>query len=398
MKIIIAITTNTGGLVPTQDIVGRDSEINELWEILEKKGVAIFAERRFGKTSILCKMDAEPKDGFVVLYKPIEGVETIEKFSDALIDIAKEKELIDENIADKLKKGFNLATDVVPEVKGVKLGKFQNNWQKQLIILFSKLIEKNSDKIIVLMFDEFPIFIDKLIESDKETAMSVLGFFRDIAHNNYFNKKIRFIYNGSIGIDLVLDKLKNLGVNIGDPINFLTKYRLEPLTDENAIYLSKCFKLGCGLTISYNLIKDICKRTDNIPYYIDVIFDKLKKSGKNSITQKIIENAFDEIIDDTTGENSTKHFYDRIDKFYPNKNVSENILNFISKNPEWTAENDIANNILSTIEDMDRDKINKEIERLKNDGYLIRKIEADKRAYNYKYSLLKKWWLRNKAY
>lgn len=393
MKEIISITPSTGGAVATGDIVGRDKEISEFWSILEKQGVAFFAERRFGKSSILRKMDADGQDGFISIYKPIEGVSSPENLASVLLDRVKEMDLIDEGVSKKIENFYNKATNVVEEMPGVKLKKLEYSWQKKLLYLFEKLIEKQKDKLILIMLDEFSIFLDKL---PNDEASAVIGFFRNITFENEF-EKIRFVYCGSIGIDLVLDKIKNTGHNIGDPLNHMDVYELESFSDENAIYFGKCLNLGCDLDLTVELIKMICEKSDNIPYFIDIVFDKITKSRKNTIIEKI-EDAFEEIVNDTKGKASIKHFYDRIEHFYPSHEISIYILNFVSKSTMLVTESEIASNVLTNTTEINRIEINKEIERLKNDGYLFRESIEEERAYGFKYSLLKLWWKRNKAY
>ena len=65
----------------------------------------------------------------------------------------------------------------------------------------------------------------------------------------------------------------------------------------------------------------------------------------------------------------------------------------------FTSEENVISHVNTVLTD---DKITdivikEEIERLKNDGYLIREINNDERAYNYKFSLLKLWWKTNKS-
>jgi hypothetical protein len=393
MKEIISITPSTGGTVATGDVVGRDKEISDLWSILDKQGIAFFAERRFGKSSILRKMDADGQDGFISIYKPIEGVLSSENLASVLLDRVKEMNLIDEGVSKKIENFYNKATDVVEEVPGVKLKKLEYSWQKKLLYLFKKLIEKQKDKLIVIMLDEFSIFLDEL---QNDEAPAIIGFFRNITFENEF-ENIRFIYCGSIGIDLVLDKIKNNGHNIGDPLNHMDEYVLETFSDENAIYFGKCLNLGCGLDLSDELIKMICEGSNNIPYFIDIVFDKITKSKKNTELEKI-EVAFEEIVNDTKGKASIKHFYDRIEHFYPSPEISIYILNFVSKSTMLVTETEIANNVLVNTTEINRIEINKEIERLKNDGYLFRGSSEEERAYDFKYSLLKLWWKKNKAY
>jgi len=392
MKKIIPITPSTGGAVAPNDIVGRNEEIEFFWSILEKQGIALFAERRFGKSSILRKMAIEGREGFITIYKPIEGVSSPENVAAVLLDRVKELDLIDEGASTILENIYNKATDVIEEVKGVKFKKLEYSWQKQLFYLLKKLIEKHNDKKIVIMLDEFSIFLDKL---DKGEASTVIGFFRNITFEEEF-KNIRFVYCGSIGIDLVLDKIKNDGHNIGDPLNHMFKHELKPFTNDNAKYFGKCLNLGCKLDIPEELIEQICERSNNIPYFIDIVFDKILKAKKT--TQKTIDDAFEEILDDTKGKESIKHFYDRIEGFYPNYKISVYILNFVSKSAQVVTEMEIANNVLVNTTETDRIEINEEIERLKNDGYLFRMMKDGERVYDFKYSLLKTWWKRNKAF
>ena len=74
------------------------------------------------------------------------------------------------------------------------------------------------------------------------------------------------------------------------------------------------------------------------------------------------------------------------------------ILNFVSKSAQAVTETEIANNVLANTTEPDRIQINEEIERLRNDGYLFRVLTKGERVYDFKYSLLKSWWRRNKAY
>ena len=337
-------------------------------------------------------MEADGQKGFIPIYKPIEGISSPENVAAVLMDRVKEMSLIDESLFKILENFYNKTTEIVEEVKGIKLKKLEYTWQKQLHYLFRKLLEKHKDKKIVIMLDEFSIFLDKL---KKDEASTIIGFFRNIPFEKEF-KNIRFIYCGSIGIDLVLDKIKKDGHNIGDPLNHMYKHELQPFTNDNAKFFGKCLNLGCNLKMPDELIEQICSRANNIPYFIDIVFDKISKVKEAN--QKAIDDAFEEILDDTKGKESIKHFYDRIEDFYPNYKISVFILNYISKSTQAVTEKEIVNNVLTNTTDTDRIEINKEIERLRNDGYLFRTIKGGERVYDFKYSLLKSWWKRNKAY
>jgi uncharacterized protein len=70
---------NPGGVLPPDEIVGRDVLIADLWDLLQRHGVTITAERRIGKTSILNKMQAQPRPGMTVFYWSLENVRSPEE-------------------------------------------------------------------------------------------------------------------------------------------------------------------------------------------------------------------------------------------------------------------------------------------------------------------------------
>jgi len=56
-----AMKANPGGQIAIEDVVGRDQLIQTLWDTLEGTSVIMTAERRIGKTSIIRKMNAQPR-------------------------------------------------------------------------------------------------------------------------------------------------------------------------------------------------------------------------------------------------------------------------------------------------------------------------------------------------
>jgi hypothetical protein len=390
---IIPITPNTGGVVSPTETVGRADEIAHYWSTLHQQGIALFAERRFGKSSILRKMEAECPPNFIAIYKPIEGLRSKLDFYRSIFERIKERQLVRKKLIERIETVYDELAKRLGENPVMTLKILEKEWETEFSNLLSDLQKENKDKKIVIILDEFSIFLSKI---DPEEAVSVIGFLRDIS--NEPNCKIRFIYCGSIGIDLVLDKIKSQGYYIGDPLNHLKKIDLEPFTDKNAFYFGQCLELGCELKISEKNIKYLCKRADNIPYFIDFTFDQLRKVNKKTLTKSDIDKSFNEIIEDGSSKISLKHFFDRIDKFYPNSKLSIFIMNTISKSESYISESEISNLVFSQFMEFDRQEVNNEIDRLRNDNYLNRKIIDNERTYTIKYNLLKLWWARNKAY
>ena len=62
-----------GSVKKVKDIIGRDEEIQKIWNILEKQSVVIASLRRMGKTCILQKMAAQPIHGWKALHYFFQG-------------------------------------------------------------------------------------------------------------------------------------------------------------------------------------------------------------------------------------------------------------------------------------------------------------------------------------
>lgn len=68
---------NPGGRLNTKDVMGRDNEIARYWDVLDRQGPVISAERRIGKTHIVLKMRDECRSGYLPIYQDLEFVRSI---------------------------------------------------------------------------------------------------------------------------------------------------------------------------------------------------------------------------------------------------------------------------------------------------------------------------------
>jgi len=224
-----------------------------------------------------------------------------------------------------------------------------------------------------------------LDEMKSTDAALVLGILRDIVHDR-FPKNLRFVYTGSIGIDLILDRIKNEGHNLGDPLNHLEKKKLPPFNKSQATYFCKCLEQGCRISLEDSLRDYVIKTTDAIPYFIDRIFSKIRYHSV--IDKATIDKELNDIIDDSSDSNNIEHFYDRIREYYPDKNLSHSILNIICQLDEALSENEIADKIQSQL-DKDRQIINDDLNRLWRDGYLDRTIKNGERYFSFQFQIMK---------
>lgn len=381
-----AIIPNQGGVLSINNVVCRDLLIETYWKILIIRGIALFAERRFGKSSVIRKMANELPNAFIAIYRQVESIANVEDFVETLSNSAEENKLISKANMQNLRKIWNNLSEMLPEVLGVKTGKLNHHWQKKLILLIENILKDQKDKILVFFIDEFSLMIDKM---PREEAVALIGFLREIVQD-HFPKNLRFVYAGSVGIDLILTKIEKEGFNIGDPLNHLDKQELPTFTLEQSIFFCKCLELGCKIELDEETRNQLHNATDGIPFFIEKIFDKLKHKNR-----KNVEEVLEDILNDSKDQANLKYFYDRIYKYYPNPKLSEQILSLLSKTQEKT-ENEIIESILS-MEETDEITIKNEIDRLFRDGYFERKIIGEQRVFAFKYQIIKSWWKINKA-
>lgn len=72
---------NPGGQIDLKDIVGRDQLIEQIWDTLEQQSIRMNAERRIGKTTIIKKLRAEPRAGWVPIFQDLEQYHSAREFA-----------------------------------------------------------------------------------------------------------------------------------------------------------------------------------------------------------------------------------------------------------------------------------------------------------------------------
>ena len=72
---------NPGGQIDLANVVGRDHLIETIWDILDQQSVIMTAERRIGKTTVIRKMQAEPRAEWVPVLQDLEQYHSADEFA-----------------------------------------------------------------------------------------------------------------------------------------------------------------------------------------------------------------------------------------------------------------------------------------------------------------------------
>ncbi|PWH82330.1 hypothetical protein DIS18_08740 [Algibacter marinivivus] len=400
MENIKPLTPSTGSVLTPEQVIGREDDVKKIIDILEKQGVCLNAVRRFGKSSLLLKVKnvLNGMPNYMAVYLDVEGLSSCDSLIGKLYNEFKNRGLVKESTIKKIDIVFNKLLDRfkklgIASLLEIELNEREQFWEKKLETILIAAIEENPGKKLIICLDEFSILLDS-IENKRESIL-LIGILRALVHNENLKNHVRFIYCGSIGIDLVIAELKKLKVNFGKPLNHMHPYELEPLSKEDALLLCKCFNNGCNLDVSDDLMDKICVLCDNIPYYIDGLYSLFRYEP--IVNVDIIDVAYKKMLDDSNGKFEFDHFYERIKSHYPEKKISLHLLNVLSKESGWVSESKMFELVNAKLE-VDRYLLIDEAERLWKDKYLRRESGDEGRYYKFKYQVLKDWWEVNKSY
>ncbi|MCD4665746.1 MAG: hypothetical protein K8R68_10800 [Bacteroidales bacterium] len=387
-----------GSVKKVKDIIGRDEEIQKIWNILEKQSVVIASLRRMGKTCILQKMAAQPIHGWKALHYFVQGKKSPGEFVDGLykllieVGIAEDKFIKLKNFYEKHIGGKSFGNFNTPE--------FKSYWKDLLEKIFEDIAALPENNIL-LMIDEFPMMLwdfindEKLINESKE----LLDTLRKIREQYEGETGIRFIFCGSIGMKVVLNKLNKEHNYVGEPINNMFKVNVLEMNHTDANLLCKHLYLSKYKTENkeklFNYIGD---NTNHLPFFIDHVFTKIQSLGITEISNNNIDAIIDDLINDPNNNSEFDHFSKRIKTYYPKneKKMALDILDILSKYQEAVSEAQILNELKAS-EPIDERFTKEVLKQLFEDLYLIRTLKDEDRYYVLRYELLRKWWRLNFA-
>lgn len=240
------IPPQRGGTVQPEHVIGRSDIIVKLWKILEVTGFILFAERRFGKSSLIKKMAADSHDGFVTLYLQIESVNSGDALAEKILQKAKEDNLIPSTNYDKFQGLLDKIPITIRKAGTIELEARKMIWQSKIKTIIDEIIENNPDKKLVIFLDEFSLMLDKMTTAE---AAQVVAYLRELAQES-LSKQLRFTYSGSVGVDLILDKIRDDGHQIGPVLNHMEAIELNAFDEPTTCFFCQCLELGTSRTLT----------------------------------------------------------------------------------------------------------------------------------------------------
>lgn len=382
---------NPGGQIDIKNILGRDRLINELWEVLEQQSVIITAERRIGKTSVILKMRAEPRENWFPVYQDLEKVHSADDFAMAVYDEIKHFLGLSTKIAEKAWQFWQAIGGT--EVGGVlKLpegtGK-EKHWKALLTHAIEDLVTHQAPNRLVFFWDEMPYMLDSIRKRNGEaTAMEVLDVLRALRQEA---PGFRMVITGSIGLHHVLTTLKEADYK-NAPINDMYSVEVTPLAPADAQDLARRLIDGETLTTSDRdrAAVAMAEQGDYFPFYIHHIARRLKSLGRAAEPAQIAETVQEQLTD---GKDPWElgHYRSRIGDYFPKETAFVlAILGALAAGDTPLA----LDAVLAVLKAQDaqfddRNKLLTLVRLLERDHYLARTKEGH---YHFRFPLIRRWW------
>ncbi|ABL64360.1 ATP-binding protein [Chlorobium phaeobacteroides] len=210
------------------DFFGRTQELSDLWRYLESDHIRFPGVRRLGKTSILRRLESEAADhGLLARWLDVSNIDSAPGFI-SLLDQAFPEKSIRSFLSDRAQQAgswFNRIRKIdatLPDAVGgggfgIEFGgETVPEWEKDAGSLHSRLCNQP----LLILLDEFPWMLEKLIQRDRQEAEQLLSWLRIWRQSQ---GSCRFVFTGSIGLQSLLERH-----GLGETMNDCYPYPLGP--------------------------------------------------------------------------------------------------------------------------------------------------------------------------
>ena len=292
-----------GGVVPSEDVVGRVRESTEVLASLSRSGAVLVGDRRHGKTSLsrlVQRLAAE--QGAVVVSVSAER-ETYAEFVSALIS---ELARLDPTWATELGK-IRLTLRAGP----VRLER-DRRAAATLDELLDHAIRRARGHTLALFIDEVSVLARNLERAEAGSGDTFLHLLRRVRQEN--PGKVATVLSGSIGFHHVSDDAPST-------VNDIPKIAVGPIRSDHATYLAECLLLGSGTptTDQHAVAAAIAAAAENVPYYIQHLVAAARKSSYDTqvpVYPELIELLALDAIDNPHDPWDLRHYRDRLPHYY----------------------------------------------------------------------------------
>lgn len=356
-----------GGVVPTEDVVGRVRESAEVLASLPNSGAVLVGDRRHGKTSLsrLVQRLAADGSGAVVVSVSAER-ETYSEFVAALIsELARQDPAWAQELA-----RIRLTLTAGP----VRLER-DSRAAATLDELLDRAIRRARGRILALFIDEVSVLARNLERAQTGAGDTFLHLLRRVRQEN--PGKVATVLSGSIGFH-------HVSADAPSTVNDIPKIAVGPIRSDHATYLAECLLLGSGTptTDRHEVAAAIAQAAENVPYYIQHLVAAAKKSWNDTQVApypELIDLLVLDAIDNPYDPWDLRHYRDRLPQYYgSDAHAIAGLLDIYAHAGGPLSVDTALMRLRSEGSSItDRAQLVSFIERLTLDHYLVRRGDAD---------------------
>jgi uncharacterized protein len=367
--------------------------------ILDGANILLVAQRRMGKTSLMREVAGRLKNRFHCIYLDLEKPDKAEDFIVQLgLAVYPFK-----GLWEKTKSVFSSVPTLLEGINfsefGIKLRAniSAGDWNLKGDQLFDVLA--STDKNVLLLLDEVPIFIQNLLSpNDNRTAVQGKNeaeqFLRWLrANSQKHQKKIIIVLTGSIGLEPILHR-----VGLSAHINNFTAFQLPPWDNTTCLECLAALAHHEEVVFEEGAAEKLMELMGvGIPHYVQKFFDashaECRAGNRTGITIEDVEIAHTQRMLASLGDADLSSYYERIEKV-----LGQELMPLaIELLTEAAVKGSFKVTTLALIKDLkgfegygDKTLQNEVLEILMHDGYLKREMND----YFFVSKLLKDWWKR----
>jgi hypothetical protein len=394
-----------------EDFFGRTQELGDLWRYLESDHIRFPGVRRLGKTSILRRLEGEAAEhGLMAKWLDVSNINTAKGFV-TLLDCEFPEHSIRRFVSDKAQqvggwlKGVRKIDAKLPDVVGgggfgIEFGgEAALEWQKAANTLHSRL----RDQPLLILLDEFPVMLKKLIQRDREEAEQILSWLRIWRQSS---DTCRFVFTGSIGLQSLLEQH-----GLGETMNDCFSYPLGPYKLKEAGGLWRYFALSADEApweVAEPVIAYALSRVGWLsPYFLCLLLDESMRAARERrqespseatsearIEIEDVDDAYEKLL----AERSRFHHWEKRLKeaLAPGEqDFCLSLLTHLSRQPEGLTLDELSNRLARREPDPDRcaKRLQELLVRLTDEGYTS--TPDGNRRVQFLSFPLRDWWNRN---
>ena len=378
-------------------VVGRGQLVESLWRQIKSSSTRLLSERRMGKTWLLKLAIAQKPDWAVPHFFNVEGCNSAPEFVWQLNKSLHENGLISDkwlqNVGDWFRRLYQ-------HLQGARIGPVElpelDPWEALLEDTCRHLTEKKQDPAVVLMFDEFPFLLDKIIVAGRQQEAGMLldklRFLRQDLPS------LRLVLCGSLGLHIVLRKLHVSGYS-GQPVNDMPPFEVPTLAQEDAYYLAGCLLLGEEVPCSEveTVARSIAEASSQVPFYIQHIVNWMADRKSEQWTPESAASVPRQLFVAAGDPAEFSYYNNRLDQYYPDDIVEKArvMLDLLSRNSNGLPFDEIANLARHRPKTLtvDPEQLLGVIHDLRDDHYVVQEDDL----WRFKLEIVRQWWFETRG-